>query len=306
MPSASPTYPSATILDGRGGPAPSRNPSSEFGHFFTVDVEEHFQVSAFERVVPRDTWDRQPSRVAASTDALLALLDEHGATGTFFVLGWVADRHPALVRRIAALGHELASHGWWHYRVNTIDRTAFREEVRRSKGTIEAITGTAVDGFRAPSFSIVPGVEWAFDILAEEGYRYDSSIFPIRRPGYGYAGAPRRHHRLSLVSGELLELPMATLRFWPFTLPAAGGGYLRQLPLGLIRAALRQAGARGEPGMFYIHPWEVDPDQPRYRVGPLTRLRHYRGLRRTLPRLRALMTEFPFQSVRAWREGRTK
>lgn len=294
------SYPASAPLE-QGGPGPRGGAGARRGHhFFTVDVEEHFHVSAFERVVPRSAWADQPSRVVPSTGVLLDLLAEHGARGTFFVLGWVAERHPDLVRRIAAAGHEIGSHGWWHYRVHTIDRDTFRDEVRRSRAILEDLAGAAVTGFRAPSFSIVPGVEWAFDVLLEEGYTWDSSVFPIRRPGYGYPGAPRSHHRLSRGNGTLLELPMATLRVGPLTLPAAGGGYLRQLPYGMIRAALRQASARGEPGMFYIHPWEIDVDQPRYDVGPLTRARHYRGLEQTLPRLRRLLGEFRFTSVRDW------
>jgi polysaccharide deacetylase family protein (PEP-CTERM system associated) len=272
-------------------------------HFFTVDVEEHFQVSAFERTVPRDRWDAQPSRVVPSTVRLLDLLDEFGVRGTFFVLGWVAGRHPGLIRRIAAAGHEVASHSWWHYRVVTIDPATFREEVRRSKALLEDLTGAPVEGFRAPSFSIRPGVEWAFDVLLEEGYRWDSSLFPVRRPGYGYPGAPRWPYRIVRPSGSLLELPLATLRLGPVRVPAAGGGYLRHLPFGMVRAAFEQAARAGQPGMFYIHPWEVDEDQPRLPVGPLTAIRHYRGLERTMPRLRALLAAFPFTSVRAWREA---
>jgi len=292
------SYPLKDRLDRGGAGAPET--AADRRHFFTVDVEEHFHVNAFERVVPRETWESQVSRVVASTETLLSLLAEHGAAGTFFVLGWVADRHPGLVRRIASLGHEVASHSWWHQRVHTLDRAAFREEARRSKATLEDVVGAEVIGFRAPSFSIVPGFEWAFDVLAGEGYRYDSSVFPIRRPGYGYPGAPRSHHRIRTENGPLIELPMATLQWGPLVLPAAGGGYLRQLPLGLIEGALRQADARGEPGMFYIHPWETDVDQPRIRVGPLTRLRHYRGIERTVPRLRRLLEAFRFTSVRAW------
>jgi polysaccharide deacetylase family protein (PEP-CTERM system associated) len=282
---------------------PSPPPRAATSHFFTVDVEEHFQVSAFERAVPRSAWQGQESRVARNTELLLELLARYETAATFFVLGWVAERYPALVRRIAAAGHEVASHGWWHLRVNTIDRETFRDEVRRSKGLLESLTGEPVDGFRAPSFSITPGTEWAFDVLLEEGYRYDSSIFPVRRPGYGYPGAPRRHYSIQRESGSLLELPMTTLGLGPLRLPAAGGGYLRQLPLALLRAAFRQADRERLPGMFYVHPWEIDPDQPRYPVGPITALRHYRGLEKTLPSLHLLLGEFSFTSVRAWRSG---
>lgn len=271
-------------------------------HFFTVDVEEHFQVSAFEGVAPRATWGSHPSRVVANTGVLLELLARHQVRGTFFVLGWVAERQPALIRRIASAGHELASHGWWHLRVNTIDRDAFREEISRSKRLIEDLSGTLVDGYRAPSFSLTPGTEWAFEVLGEEGYRYDSSIFPIRRAGYGYPGAPRDPYSVAHNGGSLVELPMATWAVGPWRIPAAGGGYLRHFPEAVIHSAFRQADRRGQPGMFYIHPWEVDPEQPRLPVDPLTAVRHYRGLDRTIERLERLLTRFRFTSVRAWLE----
>ncbi|MEO8448390.1 MAG: XrtA system polysaccharide deacetylase [Gemmatimonadota bacterium] len=268
-------------------------------HLFSIDVEEHFQVSAFDDVVPRATWDQHPSRVEASTDRLLDLLARHHASATCFVLGWVAERHPALVKRIAAAGHEIASHGWWHWRLTGLDSERFRAEVRDSKRVLEDICGAPVRGFRAPSFSIVPGGEWAFDVLLEEGYTYDSSIFPIRRPGYGYPGAPRSPYRIKRPGGHLLEFPLATLDVLGVRLPAAGGGYLRQLPLALIQRSAR--GFESEaPGMFYIHPWEIDPEQPRLPVGALTRIRHYRGLKKTLGRLETLFNEFRFTSVERW------
>jgi polysaccharide deacetylase family protein (PEP-CTERM system associated) len=266
-------------------------------HFFTVDVEEYFQVTAFEGIVERSDWERRPSRVERSVDELLEMLERHGAKGTFFTLGWIGRSHPALVRRIAEAGHEVASHGYWHYRVSTLDREGFREEVRHSKAVLEDCTGQRVEGYRAPSFSIRPGAEWAFDVLLEEGYRYDSSLFPIRRPDYGYPAAPTRPHLIRRAGGELLELPLATTTIGGMRLPAAGGGYLRQLPFGLIRRAFREHGERGLPGMFYIHPWEIDVDQPRLPVSWLTRLRHYGGLARTRPRLERLLGEFRFTSI---------
>ena len=269
-------------------------------HLFSVDVEEHFQVSAFDHVLSRDQWPAQPSRVEPNTDWLLELLARHDARGTFFTLGWVAERHPALVKRIAGAGHELASHGWWHYKVTALSAPAFRDEIRRSKGVLEEITGVPVRGFRAPSFSIVPGTEWAFDLLLEEGYSYDSSLFPIRRPGYGYPGAPMLPHGIERPAGRLLEFPLATAAILGLRIPAAGGGYLRQFPLGVIRRAFHQQAGRGHPGMFYIHPWELDADQPRLAVGWLTRVRHYRGLGKTQGRLERLLEEFRFTSVRDW------
>lgn len=269
-------------------------------HLFSVDVEEHFQVSAFDDIVSRSSWDDHPSRVERNTDLLLDALARAGARGTFFVLGWVAERNPALVRRIAEAGHEVGSHSWWHYRVHSLTPASFREEIRSSKALLEDLTGSVVAGFRAPSFSIIPGVEWAFDLLLEEGYSYDSSLFPIRRPGYGYPEAPVGPHRIQRGGATLLEFPLATWSAGSIRLPAAGGGYLRQLPFGLIRAAFRQAGREQRPGMFYIHPWEVDPGQPRLPVGWLTRIRHYRGLARTLPLIETLLREFRFTSVRDW------
>ena len=280
---------------------PVEKPS--IGHLFSVDVEEHFQVSAFESVAPRQQWGTYPSRVAVNTDRILELLAETGTSGTFFILGWVAERHPDLVRRIVAAGHEIGSHGWWHLRVRSIDRDGFRREIRDSKALLEDVGGSPVLGYRAPSFSIVPGTEWAFDVLLEEGYRYDSSVFPIRRPGYGYPGAPRQPYFHTRPGGRLQEFPMATLAFGPLRIPAAGGGYLRQFPYGVIQGAFRQAAAAGVPAMFYIHPWEVDPDQPRLPVPWLTRIRHYRGIAQTLPVMRRLLSEFPFTSVSRWLAG---
>jgi polysaccharide deacetylase family protein (PEP-CTERM system associated) len=264
---------------------------------FSVDLEEYFQVLAFERVVPRARWDGMPSRVEASTDQLLELLARYDATGTFFTVGWLGERQPGLVRKIAEQGHEIASHSWWHRRVTSLTPTELREDVRRCRSVLEQAAARPVVGFRAPSFSIVPGTEWAFDVLVEEGYRYDSSIFPIRRPGYGYPGAPTDPYEIRRPAGTLLELPMATTTIAGLRLPAAGGGYLRQLPYRLTERAFDEHAKRGASGMFYIHPWEIDDQQPRLRVPLLTRLRHYNGLGRTLPRLERLLRRFRFTSV---------
>lgn len=273
-------------------------------HLFSVDVEEHFQVNAFERVAPRSIWDAHPSRVERSTGVLLDLMARHGASGTFFTLGWVAERHPALIRRIVEEGHEIASHSWWHQKVTSLTPEAFRKEIRTSRAILEDTSGRSVTGFRAPSFSIRPGMEWAFDVLLEEGYTWDSSLFPIRRPDYGYPSAPPYPHDIRRPSGTLLEIPMATLHRFGLRLPAAGGGYLRHLPLHLTTAALRDHQAAGHPAMLYVHPWEVDPDQPRLPLGVITRFRHYRGLERTLPRLERLLEQFRFTSVERWLAAR--
>lgn len=264
---------------------------------FSVDVEEYFQVLAFEQTIPRSAWDTLPSRVEESVDRLLDLLARHSATGTFFTVGWLAERKPELIRRIAAQGHEIACHSWWHRRVTTLTPEEFRRDVRRSRELLQDMAGRPVTGFRAPSFSIVPGLEWAFDVLIEEGYRYDSSIFPIRRPGYGFPGAPTVPYEIRRPAGVLLELPMATAVIGGIRVPAAGGGYLRHLPYALAERAARQNGARGTSGMFYVHPWEIDEGQPRLPVSPFTRLRHYGGIHRTLPRLERLLSRFPFVSV---------
>ena len=270
-------------------------------HLFTVDVEEYFHVNAFEPFVSRDRWDTYPSRVDRATDEILELLARHGASGTFFTLGWLARTRPALVRRIADAGHEIASHGFWHRRVPTLAPELFRADVRDAKAALEDVCGQPVLGFRAPSFSIVPGYEWAFDVLLEEGYEYDSSRFPIRRPGYGSPNTPRSPYLIRRAAGTLLELPLATARVLGTLLPAAGGGYLRQFPFPLIRRAFREATAAGVPAVFYVHPWEVDPGQPRMPVPPLVRVRHYRGLRRTLALMDRLLSEFAFTSVAARR-----
>ena len=272
-------------------------------HFFTVDVEEHFQVSAFENVVSRADWTRLPGRLDRNVPILLEEMSRFDAKGTFFVLGWVAKHRAHVVREIAGAGHEVASHGFWHERVNTLSSERFREDVRAAKATLEDLLGAPVLGYRAPSFSITPGFEWAFDVLLEEGYRYDSSIFPIRRSGYGYPGAPDGPYVIERPSGALREFPLATTRLGRFVIPAAGGGYMRQFPFWIIRRAFLEADRRRMPTTFYIHPWEIDPEQPRFPVGMVTRLRHYRGLSRTLDRLRRLLETFRFTSIASFVEG---
>src|SRR5437660_5781380 len=266
-------------------------------HHFTVDVEEYFQVSAFEPHVPRERWDEFESRVGRSVAILLDLLARHRARGTFFILGWIAEHHPEVVTAIARAGHEVASHGWDHKRVTHQSPEHFRQCVRRSKALLEDLSGAPVLGFRAPSFSIVPGYEWALDILVEEGYRYDSSLFPVRRPGYGYPNGERAPHWLQRPSGRLAEVPPATWRPFGVNLPAAGGAYFRLLPYALVQAAFSDHSRRNVPATFYIHPWEIYPDHPRMTVPWLTRLRHYGGLHRVQPRLERMLGEFRFTVV---------
>lgn len=267
-------------------------------HFFTVDVEEYFQVVALAPYAPMAKWESFESRVEAATDALLALLARHDARGTFFTVGWVAERHPELVRRIAAAGHELASHTYDHLRITHQTPEHFRESLRRTKSTIESLTGEALLGFRAPSFSIVRGCEWALDILIEEGHRYDSSLFPVSRRGYGYVGGGRDPYWIERPAGRIAEIPPATLRVGGRSLPAAGGAYFRLLPTTLVHRALRDAERRGVPGTFYIHPWEWDPAQPRFAVPLLTRIRHYGGQARVFARLEQLLQRFRFGAIR--------
>lgn len=270
---------------------------------FSVDVEEHFHAHVFEHVVPRETWDGQPSRVVEATGRLLDLLARHGARGTFFVLGWVARRAPDLVRRIAREGHELASHSWSHPRINTLTPAAFREELRSSRAILEDLGGQPVLGFRAPSFSILPGMDWAFDELLGQGYTWDSSVFPIRRPGYGWPGAPVVPYDIVRPGGTLLELPMTTTTLLGARIPAAGGAWLRHFPFWIIRRAFAAA-SPAAPAMLYTHPWEADLEQPRLGLSRLNQVRHYGGLERTLPRLERLLAAHPFGSVRDWLAAR--
>lgn len=267
------------------------------GHLFTVDVEEYFQVHAFESFIQRGEWTALPSRVERATETLLAFLDGTDTRATFFVLGWIAERFPGLVRRIADGGHEVASHGWWHRKLTELEPEEFREDVRGTKRFLEDVTGRNVFGFRAPGFSLVPGCEWAFDILLEEGYRYDASVLPARRPGSCYPGALAEPHLIARPAGTILELPVTTLEWAGLRVPVAGGAYFRHFPYGVTRKALEALRDRGIAGVFYVHPWEVDPEQPRFPASFLTRVRHYRNLELTLPRLGNLSRDFAFTSI---------
>ncbi len=265
----------------------------------SVDVEEHFQVSAFEGSIPRDSWDAIPSRVDRNTERLLDLFDEAGVRATFFVLGWIAERRPALVRRIADRGHEIASHGYSHRLIYRQSPEDFREETERSRRILQDASGQPVEGYRAASFSIRRTNLWALDVLASVGFRYDSSVFPVVHDRYGMPGAPRHIYRLETPGGsELIEIPPSTLRLGRATLPIAGGGYLRIFPIGLTRWAITRLNRReGRPAVVYVHPWEVDPEQPRM-TGPLvSRLRHYTGLATTARKLKVLAATFRFATM---------
>jgi polysaccharide deacetylase family protein (PEP-CTERM system associated) len=269
-------------------------------HHFTVDVEEYFHVTALEAHLPRNRWTAMESRIELEMDRLLDLMADGGVRGTFFVLGIVARARPDLVRRVARDGHEVASHGWDHTRVGDLTPDTFRDQVRRTRELLAELSGQAVEGYRAPSFSITRGREWALEILVEEGHTWDSSLYPVRRPGYGYAGGTRCIHTVELEAGSLVEVPPAVLRLAGVNVPVGGGGSFRHLPYWMTRMALRQAAGNGEPGTLYLHPWELDPEQPRVEGASwLTRLRHYGSLRRTGPRLERLFREFEFQTIGA-------
>lgn len=264
----------------------------------TVDVEDYFHVSAFADVVSPDSWDAYESRVAASTDRLLALFEAADVRATFFILGWVAERHPDLVRRIHGAGHEIASHSYRHQLVYDLTPDEFVADLRRAQRVLEDITGTAVRGYRAPSYSITRQSLWALDLLASEGYTFDSSIYPIRHDRYGIPDAERHPHRLPAGPGALWELPGSTVRHAGMNLPMGGGGYFRLLPYGWTRAGINTLNeTEGQPAIFYLHPWEIDPDQPRVRCGVVSRLRHYRNLHDTEARLTRLLAEFRFGTV---------
>lgn len=264
----------------------------------SVDVEEYFHVSAFDGIVPRQQWDRMDSRVVPNTMRLLDIFAEYKVRSTFFVLGWVADRHPHLVAAIAALGHEVASHGYAHRLIYDQTASGFRDDIRRAKRILEDASGRRVVGYRAPSYSITPRSLWALDVLLEEGYEYDASIFPIRHDRYGIPVSARHPYSIPRSSGTLIEVPGSTTRFGRLNLPIAGGGYFRILPYWWTRWGIDRVNRlEGRPAVFYLHPWEIDPDQPRLRVSNLGRFRHYTNLHRTEPRLRQLLADFRFDAV---------
>jgi polysaccharide deacetylase family protein (PEP-CTERM system associated) len=261
----------------------------------SVDLEEWFQVANFAKRIERSDWDLLPSRVRDATRRLLDAADATGNRATFFVLGWVAERHPDLLREIARRGHEIACHGYGHELVYEIGPERFRADLRRARAAIEQAIGAPVRGYRAPSYSITQASLWALPILVEEGFAYDSSIFPIRHHRYGIPGFARRPVRLELGGGlAIREFPLTTLAAGPWTLPLAGGAYLRFLPPALFRWGLARLIEAGEPTVLYVHPWEIDPEQPRQAVPWLVRLNHYHNLHRTEARLRQLLERFRF------------
>jgi len=266
----------------------------------TVDVEDYFHVAALAPNVHRNSWNSRESRVVGNTQKLLAIFDEFDVRGTFFVLGWVAERYPQLVRDIAARGHEIACHGYSHRLVYEQSPEEFYQETQRAKNLLQEITGSAVLGYRAASYSIVRESLWALDILVELGFVYDSSIFPVRHDRYGIHDAERAPHRMATPTGKsIVEWPLATARILGFRLPVAGGGYFRLFPYGLSRWGLASINRRElRPFVFYLHPWEIDPAQPRVSASWLSRFRHYTNLGKCEERLRRLLAEFRFSTAR--------
>ena len=268
----------------------------EIANALTVDVEDYFQVSALASHIARADWNRIPCRVERNVGRILELLADASARATFFTLGWIAERHPQLVRRIAAAGHEVASHGYGHLRIHEQTPGEFAEDIRRAKSLLEDLAGTSVQGYRAPSFSIGRKTLWAFDELAKAGYRYSSSVYPVRHDLYGMPDAPRVPYR---PRADLLEIPVTTARLLNCNVPAGGGGYFRLLPYAVSRALIRRVNeVEGRPAVFYFHPWELDAEQPRVRGTSLkSRFRHYVNLHRTAPRLRRLLSDFRWRRM---------
>jgi len=277
----------------------SQNPEDDRRrNAMTVDVEDYFQVSAFESHIRREQWDRLPCRVEGNVERILALFDAHAVKATFFVLGWMAERYPRMVRQLAEQGHEVASHGYEHVRVMHQTPAAFREDIRRSRGLLEDTTGIPVRGYRAASYSIGRDTLWALDELLESGHQYSSSIYPIRHDLYGMPEAARFAFRHGCETG-LLEIPVTTVQIGQRNFPCGGGGYFRLFPYALSRWALQRVNEHdGESAVFYFHPWEIDPEQPRPKgIGLKTRVRHYLNLSRMEARLTRLLQDFAWSRM---------
>jgi len=272
--------------------------ASAIRNAMTIDVEDYFQVSAFAPYITRDSWPERECRVEANVDRILAILDEGGVKATFFTLGWIAERYPALVKRIVAGGHELASHGYGHLRASDQDRAQFKQDVGSAKAILEDLGGQQVLGYRAPSFSIGHGNLWALEVLHEAGYRYSSSIYPVQHDHYGMPDAPRFAWHPNGSDG-LLEVPITTVRLGQRNLPAGGGGYFRLFPYALSRWMMQQVNQRdGQPAIFYFHPWEIDPGQPRPSgINLKTRFRHYVNMEKMDGRIRALTRDFAWDRM---------
>ncbi len=261
----------------------------------TVDVEDYFQVSAFAENIKQKDWDNHPLRVASNTHKLLDMFDEYQIKATFFILGWVAERQKELVHEIAKRGHEVACHGYSHQLVYNQSAEVFQEETIRAKNILEDIIQQPVRGYRAASYSITEKSKWALDILAESGFIYDSSIFPVRHDRYGMPDTPEHPYRLETPAGHsIIEFPLSTAKIINYRLPIAGGGYFRLYPYWLSKMGLQQINRQHKPFIFYLHPWEIDPEQPRIDASRFSRFRHYNNLDKCEARLRNLMTDFQF------------
>lgn len=272
---------------------------------FTVDVEDWFNFEFGGFSAPMDTWSSLPSRVELGVDRLLGLLSDAGAVGTFFVLGWVGERHPGLVRRIAQAGHEIGCHSYAHQAVHGMSPAAFAEDLRRARGLLQDVSGAEVASFRAPMFSITQDMGWAFEALVRAGFRYDSSLFPGRRLDGGAVGADPRPHVISTPAGELAEFPISLLSLGKRRIPLFGGGYFRLAPLPMVLLGARLLARQGQPVMFYIHPHDLDADQPRVVKGRLGQFRRYHGIEGAPAKLAGLLREVPFTRLdRAWDAGR--
>jgi polysaccharide deacetylase family protein (PEP-CTERM system associated) len=270
--------------------------NTSLANAFTIDVEDYFQVSAFGPYIPRSEWDTRECRIERNVDRILEMLDDYGARATFFTLGWIAERYPAMVRRIVERGHELASHGYGHHRATEQTEQAFYSDIDLAKILLEDVGGAEVKGYRAPSFSIGLDNSWAFDCIARAGYKYSSSIYPIQHDHYGMPDAPRFAHH---VRPGLLEIPVTTVRFANRNWPAGGGGYFRLLPFAVSRELIKRVNrVDGRAAIFYFHPWEIDAEQPRIPgLDARTRFRHYVNIARTEARLRRLLFEFTWRRV---------
>ncbi len=274
-------------------------PSKKVQNCLTIDVEDYFQVETLRPLVGFDEWHSHELRVEKSVHKLLEILDECGVKSTFFVLAWNAERLPHVVREIHSLGHEIACHGYAHRLIYEQTPDEFREDVQRAKAILEEIMGEEVVGYRAPTFSITERTLWALDILAEEGFLYDSSIFPVRHDRYGIPGWTRHIETVKLQNGRtLLAVPPMTARVLGLNLPLGGGGYFRLAPLWISSWAIRRMNAEGHPAVLYLHPWELDPAQPRFPIPPLHRFRHYVNLATTERKLRRLLASGPFTRLR--------
>lgn len=270
----------------------------------SVDVEDYFQTEAMSKTVPRSMWDHMPSRVERNTEQLFELFAANNVRSTFFFLGWVAERYPNLVRQARVLGHEIGCHSYWHRPIYTLSPAEFREDTYRAKCVIEDAAEIRIMGYRAPSFSLISGTEWAVDILAETGFTYDSSVHPIAHDLYDNRDAPRHPHRFT--SASLLEIPISTIRLGRKNLPFGGGGYFRILPYSYIRWAMQRVNrVEGRPAVFYMHPWEIDPEQPRLVTSRLSSFRQYNGLGKTMKLLERLLKDFSFAPIsEVFSEGR--